>query len=69
MKTLGTIAGGVLGIVVWEITQGNPYGLGVVMYIALVIIYYNLMYRPTIRIFCIVTIITLILVNPKTMLS
>ncbi|KAI7860547.1 hypothetical protein BDC45DRAFT_543175 [Circinella umbellata] len=62
MKTLGTIAGGILGIVVWEITQGNPYGIGVVMYVALVIIYYNLMYRPAARIFCIVTIITLILV-------
>ncbi|KAI9495016.1 hypothetical protein BDB00DRAFT_815490 [Zychaea mexicana] len=62
MKTLGTAAGGVLGIVVWEISQGNPYGLGIVMYVVLVIVYYNMMYRPTLRVFCIVTIITMLLV-------
>ncbi|KAI7855313.1 hypothetical protein BDC45DRAFT_583069 [Circinella umbellata] len=52
MKTLGTIAGGILGIVIWEITQGNSYGIGVVMYIS----------SLAVRIFCIVTTITLILV-------
>ncbi|KAI9253395.1 hypothetical protein BDA99DRAFT_519655 [Phascolomyces articulosus] len=62
MKTLGTIAGGVLGIVVWEITQGNPYGIGGVLFVVLAILYYQLMYRPTLRMFCVLTIITLLLV-------
>ncbi|KAI8148341.1 hypothetical protein BJV82DRAFT_506393 [Fennellomyces sp. T-0311] len=62
LRMLGTVAGGVIGIVVWEIAQGNPYGLAVVMFVILVLLYYALMYRPEVRMFCILTYITMLLV-------
>lgn len=63
MRLLGTVAGGVLGIVVWEIAQGNPYGLAVVLFIAYAILYYILMTNPNTRMFCILTVVTLTLVS------
>ena len=65
MRTLGTAAGGVLGIVVWEITQGNPYGIGVVMFVVVGLVYHVLIYKPSLRVFCILTNVTMLLVTMK----
>ncbi|KAG1469964.1 hypothetical protein G6F56_002956 [Rhizopus delemar] len=40
MRVIGTIVGGVLGIVVWEITRGNPYGLSVLTFFVMMPFYY-----------------------------
>lgn len=40
LRVIGTVAGGVLGIIVWEITRGNPYGLAVLMFILMIPLYY-----------------------------
>ncbi|RCH92303.1 hypothetical protein CU097_001626 [Rhizopus azygosporus] len=63
LRVIGTVAGGVLGIIVWEITRGNPYGLAVLMFILMMPLYYlfftNKMLSPLvimIQITCILVI-------------
>ncbi|KAG0929547.1 hypothetical protein G6F30_011974 [Rhizopus arrhizus] len=40
LRVIGTILGGVLGIIVWEITRGNPYGLSVLTFFVMMPLYF-----------------------------
>ncbi|GAN01233.1 hypothetical protein MAM1_0005c00665 [Mucor ambiguus] len=62
LRVLGTVLGGVAGIVVWEITRGNPYGLSVLMFIVMMPLYYIFFTNQIMNIVAIMTQITLILV-------
>ncbi|KAI8140052.1 hypothetical protein BJV82DRAFT_520831 [Fennellomyces sp. T-0311] len=62
MRVLGTCAGGVLAIVVWEIAQGNPYGLAVVTFVVSTLFYYCLLYKAPLRVLAMMTLITMIMV-------
>lgn len=63
MRVVGTVAGGVLAIVVWEISRGNPYGLGVLIFVMATFFYYILIYKPLLRTLAIMTLITMVLVR------
>lgn len=63
MRIVGTAIGGILGIVVWEISRGNPYGLAVLMFFVLCVLYHVLMYKPVLRMVAILTIVTLLLAS------
>lgn len=54
--------GGVAGIIVWEITRGNPYGLSVLMFFVMIPLYYIFFTSQIMNIVAIMTQITLILV-------
>ncbi|KAI9025841.1 hypothetical protein CLU79DRAFT_66381 [Phycomyces nitens] len=62
LKIIGTILGGILGIVIWEITQGNPYGLVVVCFIVFLPLYHIFFYGSTLRIVALMTKVTMILI-------
>lgn len=65
MRVVGTVAGGVLAIVVWEISRGNPYGLGVLIFVMATLFYYILIYKPLLRTLAIMTLITMVLVRTQ----
>ncbi|CAO3608821.1 unnamed protein product [Cunninghamella blakesleeana] len=46
LRVAGTIIGGILGIIVWEITRGNPYGISVVCFFIFVYFKYQLFFGP-----------------------
>ena len=62
MRVLGTVCGGVVAIIVWEIAQGNPYGLAVVSTIVAIIFYYCLLYKAPLRMLAIMSLITMVMV-------
>ncbi|KAL7316809.1 hypothetical protein PS15m_003250 [Mucor circinelloides] len=62
LRVLGTVLGGVAGIIVWEITRGNPYGLSVLMFFVMIPLYYIFFTSQIMNIVAIMTQITLILV-------
>ncbi|KAL9557127.1 hypothetical protein MBANPS3_001545 [Mucor bainieri] len=62
LRVLGTVLGGVAGIIVWEITRGNPYGLAVLMFFVMMPLYYVFFTSQIMNIVAIMTQITLILV-------
>lgn len=62
MRVLGTILGGVLGIIVWEIVRGNPYGLVILTFFVMWPLYYVFFTRQIVAMVAIMTQITLLLV-------
>lgn len=62
MRVVGTVLGGVVGIIVWEITRGNPYGLSVLMFFVMMPLYYIFFTSQIMNIVAIMIQITLILV-------
>jgi uncharacterized membrane protein YgaE (UPF0421/DUF939 family) len=62
MRLLGTVIGCVIGIVVWEICQGNPYALAVVMFVLNYWMYHLFFYKPFYRFATLMAQITTILV-------
>lgn len=61
-RVLGSIIGSVAGIVVWEICQGNPYGLAVVCFICFLPQYHVFFFVPKYRVAALMTTITMLLV-------
>ncbi|KAI8391663.1 uncharacterized protein BYT42DRAFT_509805 [Radiomyces spectabilis] len=61
-RVLGSVAGAVLGIVVWEITRGNPYALAVVCFIVFIPLYHIFLFNGTFRVAALMTKITMLLV-------
>jgi hypothetical protein len=59
----GTVLGGVLGIIVWEITRGNPYGLAILTFFLMIPLYYLFFTSQVLNIVAIMTKVTLLLVN------
>ncbi|ORY95665.1 hypothetical protein BCR43DRAFT_475613 [Syncephalastrum racemosum] len=62
MRVLGTVLGGVLGIVIWEMTTGNPYGIAVVFFAVFLLIYHIFLTKPPLRMLAIMVMITSLLV-------
>ncbi|KAI9313113.1 hypothetical protein BX666DRAFT_1864935 [Dichotomocladium elegans] len=62
MRILGTAAGGIGSIVVWEISRGNPYGLAVVLFVYFMLVYYIFVHIPAIRMFAVIATVTAVLV-------
>lgn len=62
LRVGGTVLGGVLGIVVWEIVRGNPYGLVILMFFIMWPLYYIFFTSQIINMVAIMTQITLLLV-------
>jgi hypothetical protein len=46
LRLIGTIIGGVLGIVIWEISRGNPYGISVLCFVCFLFLQYSFFYGP-----------------------
>ncbi|KAI8086522.1 uncharacterized protein BX664DRAFT_159289 [Halteromyces radiatus] len=64
LRFVGTVIGGVLGIVVWEISRGNPYGLSVLCFVCFMFFQYAFLFGPPyMRPLHMVAIVTLVLVT------
>ncbi|KAG0182910.1 hypothetical protein DFQ28_003639 [Apophysomyces sp. BC1034] len=63
VRVAGTIVGGVLGIVAWEISRGNPYGLAVVLFVIILVCYHVFFYSRTYKVVALMTKVTMILVS------
>ncbi|KAI8339494.1 hypothetical protein BC941DRAFT_420641 [Chlamydoabsidia padenii] len=61
-RVLGSVVGAVMGIVVWEITRGNPYGLGVLCFVLFIPYYHVFFFSPIYRVASLMGKITMILV-------
>lgn len=62
MRVLGTVLGGVLGIIIWEMTTGNPYGIAVVFFAVFLLVYHVFLTKPPLRMLAIMVMITSLLV-------
>ncbi|KAI8084668.1 uncharacterized protein BX664DRAFT_366267 [Halteromyces radiatus] len=61
-RVLGSVVGAVLGIVVWEITRGNPYGLAVLCFALFIPLYHIFFFSAMYRIVGLMGKITMVLV-------
>ncbi|ORX50433.1 hypothetical protein DM01DRAFT_1094193 [Hesseltinella vesiculosa] len=61
-RVLGSVVGAVLGIAVWEICQGNPYALAVVLFILFVPHYHIFFHSSVYRVAALMSNITMLLV-------
>ncbi|CEJ05363.1 hypothetical protein RMCBS344292_19306 [Rhizopus microsporus] len=61
-RVIGSIVGAVLGIIVWEITRGNPYGLAVLSFVIFLPLYYIFFFVAKFRVAALMSKITMILV-------
>ncbi|KAI8355533.1 hypothetical protein BD560DRAFT_335853 [Blakeslea trispora] len=62
LRVIGTVLGGVLGIIVWEIARGNPYGLVVLTFFVMMPLYYVFFTSQILKMVAIMTQLTLLLV-------
>ncbi|KAI7892507.1 uncharacterized protein EV154DRAFT_441374 [Mucor mucedo] len=62
LRILGTVLGGVAGIIIWEITRGNPYGLVILTFFVMWPLYYVFFTNQVLNIVAIMTQVTLMLV-------
>ncbi|KAI8874930.1 hypothetical protein K501DRAFT_299570 [Backusella circina FSU 941] len=60
-RVIGSVVGAVLGIVVWEITRGNPYGIAVVCFVLFLPAYYVFFFRAKYRVIALMGKITMLL--------
>lgn len=60
---MGTVLGGVLGIIVWEIARGNPYGVVILTFFVMMPLYLVFFTSQIFNIVAIMTQITLLLVT------
>ncbi|KAI8973359.1 Fusaric acid resistance protein-like-domain-containing protein [Mycotypha africana] len=61
-RVLGSIIGSILGIVVWEICRGNPYGMAVVCFIVFLPLYHVFFFIPKYRVASLMSTVTMLLV-------
>ncbi|KAI8371963.1 hypothetical protein EDC96DRAFT_439303 [Choanephora cucurbitarum] len=62
LRVIGTVLGGVLGIVVWEVVRGNPYGLVILTFFVMMPLYYIFFTSQIFKMVAIMTQLTLLLV-------
>jgi hypothetical protein len=60
-RIIGSVVGAVLGIVVWEITRGNPYGIAVVCFVLFLPAYYVFFFKAKYRVIALMGKITMLL--------
>lgn len=65
LRILGTVLGGVAGIIIWEITRGNPYGLVILTFFVMWPLYYVFFTNQVLNIVAIMTQVTLMLVSDR----
>ncbi|ORZ12336.1 hypothetical protein BCR42DRAFT_81199 [Absidia repens] len=46
LRLIGTILGGILGIVIWEISRGNPYGISILCFVCFLFLQYAFFFGP-----------------------
>lgn len=61
-RIVGSIVGSIAGIIIWEICQGNPYGLTVVCFFFFLPLYHIFFFVPKYRVGALMTKITTLLV-------
>ncbi|KAG1470552.1 hypothetical protein G6F56_002620 [Rhizopus delemar] len=61
-RVFGSVLGAVLGIVVWEITRGNPYGLAVLLFFVFLPMYYIFFFVTKYRVAVLMGKVTMLLV-------
>lgn len=61
-RVAGSVIGSVLGIVVWEICRGNPYGLAVLCFFVYIPFYYTFFFIPKYRVIALMSKVTMTLV-------
>ncbi|CAO3616388.1 unnamed protein product [Cunninghamella echinulata] len=63
LRLAGTVIGGIIGIIVWEITRGNPYGIVVLSFLIFIYFKYKLFFgAPYMKPICLLTVVTMMLV-------
>ncbi|KAG0167527.1 hypothetical protein DFQ30_005988 [Apophysomyces sp. BC1015] len=62
LRVIGTIIGAVLGMIVWEITRGNPYGLAVLSFFLFIPHYHVFFFTQNYKVVALMSKVTLILV-------
>jgi hypothetical protein len=63
LRLIGTVAGSVAGIVVWEICQGVTYAIAVLMFIVNYVLYHLFFFKPFWRVCILMSQITMLLVG------
>lgn len=63
MRVAGTIGGGITGIIVWEISRGNPYGIGVLCFFISIGSYYVFIFKVKYRVMAMLYTVTMLLVS------
>ncbi|KAI8991729.1 hypothetical protein BDF20DRAFT_812473 [Mycotypha africana] len=63
LRVIATVIGGVMGIVIWEIVRGNPYGLTILTFVVMLPVYHIFFTREVLRMGTIMVQITLVLVT------
>ncbi|KAF7725934.1 hypothetical protein EC973_009171 [Apophysomyces ossiformis] len=61
MRLLGTVIGAVLGIIVWEITRGNPYGFSVLCFVLFIPHYHVFFFTQHYKVVSLMSKITMVL--------
>ncbi|KAI8073135.1 hypothetical protein BC940DRAFT_290632 [Gongronella butleri] len=62
VRVLGSVIGAILGIVVWEICQGNPYALTIVSFLVFIPHYHIFFFNPVYRVASLMSKVTMVLV-------
>lgn len=65
LRVAGTALGGVLGIIVWKIVDGNPYGLVALTFVVMMPLYYYFFTGEVTKIVIIMIQVTLLLVSKQ----
>ncbi|KAI7885827.1 hypothetical protein K492DRAFT_2038 [Lichtheimia hyalospora FSU 10163] len=62
LRFAGTAFGGILGMLVWEMTRSNPYGMAVLLFVGFVLLYHVFVSKPMYRVVPMLTAVTMMLV-------
>ncbi|KAI8645988.1 hypothetical protein BD408DRAFT_399901 [Parasitella parasitica] len=61
-RVVGSVVGAVLGIVIWEMCRGNPYGVAVVCFVVFLPLYHVFFFVPKYRVAALMSTVTMLLV-------
>ncbi|KAL0145745.1 hypothetical protein V8B55DRAFT_1464744 [Mucor lusitanicus] len=61
-RIIGSVVGAVLGIVIWEMCRGNPYGMAVVCFVVFLPLYHIFFFVPKYRVASLMSTVTMLLV-------
>ncbi|KAI8378396.1 Fusaric acid resistance protein-like-domain-containing protein [Blakeslea trispora] len=61
-RLLGSMIGAVLGIIVWEISRGNPYGLAVICFVVFLPLYHVFFFVQRYRVMALMSKVTMLLI-------
>ncbi|KAI8081921.1 Fusaric acid resistance protein-like-domain-containing protein [Gilbertella persicaria] len=61
-RIVGSVVGAILGIVVWEISRGNPYGLAILCFIIFIPLYHLFFFVQRYRVIALMSKVTMLIV-------